>query len=89
MCRDYLLNNRCSEFEANGKCSYSHSLFTRHNQEILKKLHLSAKDWKIFDKISELIRASEKQLSEGKRSISDDDHEVEFRIKEVKFICSN
>jgi hypothetical protein len=90
MCRDYLLNNRCAEFETNGKCSHSHSLFTLHNQKILKKLKLSIKDRETFDKISRLVRTSENKSSRVERSsIPDDDCRVEFRSKQVKLICFN
>jgi len=88
MCREYLLNNRCSEFELNGKCSHSHSLFTRHNQRILdRKLKLSAEDNDTFNKISELIKNSSRV---ERSSISDDDdHSIEFRNNQVKLICFN
>jgi len=97
MCRDYLLNSKCSEFELNGKCSHSHSLFTRHNQRILeKKLKLSAADEGTFDTIAQLIRtsksnSSEKISSRFERSlISDDDRAVVSRSKQVKFFfCFN
>ncbi len=97
MCRDYLLNSKCLEFESNGKCSHSHSLFTLHNQKILeKKLKLSATDEGTFDKIAELIRtsksiSSEKVSSRFERSlISDDDPTVVSRSKQVKFFfCFN
>jgi len=95
MCRDYLLNKKCSEFEANGKCSRSHSLFTLHNQRILTKLKLSAKDDKTFDTISQMIRTAKSDSSEkvssrfGQSTISDDDRDIKPTIRQVKFICFN
>jgi len=92
MCHDYLLNNQCSEFESNGKCSHSHSLFTHHNQRILKKLNLSAKDDKTFDIISRMIRTSKSNKVSsrfGQSTISDDDRDTKPTFRQVKFIYFN
>jgi len=95
MCRDYLLNKKCSEFELNGKCSRSHSLFTLHNQRILKKLNLSTKDEEIFDKISGMIETSKSNSSEKKSvqfrqsTILDNDRDIKSISRQVKFICFN
>jgi hypothetical protein len=93
ICRDYLLKNKCSVFESNGKCSHSHSLFTRQNQKILdKKLHLSANDRDIFEKVSRLIQTSKSNSSDKPSSRSshiDDDREFESTDNQVKFICYN
>jgi hypothetical protein len=91
MCRDYLLNKKCSEFELNGKCSRSHSLFTLHNQRILKKLNLSTKDEEIFDKISGMIETSKSNSSE-KKSVQfrqSNDRDIKSISRQVKFICFN
>jgi hypothetical protein len=58
MCKNYLLNNDCSEFQLLGKCSHSHSLSTNHNEHILKKYNLSSKDEQTFQLISRLIQLS-------------------------------
>lgn len=92
MCRDYLLTNRCREFELNGKCTRSHSLFTLHNQKILeKRLKLSAKDENTFNTISRHIKNNSKSNSlgripsqTGRSSISNDDHRFELTSKQVK-----
>jgi hypothetical protein len=94
MCYEYLLNSACPEFDLNGKCSHSHSLFTIHNQKVLeKKLRLSAANDKTFDMIAELIRNSKSKSTEkglsrfGRSTISDDDREAASTIRPVKLIC--
>jgi hypothetical protein len=93
MCRDYLLKKKCSEFELNGKCSRSHSLFTLHNQKILEKnLKLSAKHGDTFDRVSQLIQNSKSNSSErisSRSSYVDDDREFESSGDQVNFICYN
>ena len=59
MCSDYLLTMKCKTFELNGKCLHSHSLFTTHNEKILRrKYNLSADTENAFEVISDLIRKS-------------------------------
>jgi hypothetical protein len=88
MCYEYLLNKRCEQFESNGKCSHSHSLFTRHNQRILnKKLGLSAEDKQAFDTVAECIRKSKSSEKKSGRfdrfSITDDDRKTELTSRMV------
>ena len=93
ICHDYLLNSKCSKFDFNGKCSHSHSLFTMHNQSVLKKnCLLLIKDEKAFDKIAQLIRFSKLKSSETlphrfrRVFISEDNQQVDLTCAEVKFI---
>ena len=94
MCYEYLLNKKCEQFESNGKCSHSHSLFTRHNQRILdKKLGLSAEDEKAFETVAECIqksKSSDKKSSRfGRFYITDDDRKTDFTNEMVnKFILN-
>ena len=56
ICKDFLLNNNCKEFNKYGKCSHHHSLSTEHNQKVLEKFHLSSQDQQTFAFVSRLIR---------------------------------
>lgn len=59
MCRDYLLTNECSQFQRTGQCTRSHSLFTRHNQRVIKEtLNISPSDTNAFEIVSKHVEQS-------------------------------
>ncbi|CAF0739301.1 unnamed protein product [Adineta ricciae] len=63
LCGKYILENKCSQFEINGKCSHSHSFFTLHNAKILKRQYnLSLNDENIGKKLSNLIEYSSRLM---------------------------
>ncbi|CAF3354852.1 unnamed protein product [Rotaria socialis] len=90
LCHDYVLNSKCSKFDFNGKCSHSHSLFTMHNQFVLKKRRsVLINDEEAFDKIAQLLRSSKFKSSETvpyrvrQISIPDDNQQAGLTIAEM------
>ena len=65
ICKSYLLNTNCLQFDNSGRCLHSHSLLTKHNKNILEKLNLPSEDKQTFELVTHLIRIS---LSENNRS---------------------
>jgi hypothetical protein len=83
MCREYLLTNECEIFKLRGKCFHSHSLFTQHNQKVLKHVFkLSANDEDTFDRVAKLIKKSV-----SNRSSRSDDQDFVSSGDQVDFIC--
>ncbi|CAF2984539.1 unnamed protein product [Rotaria sp. Silwood2] len=85
ICRDYLLNSKCSKLNLKGKCSHCHSLFTVHNRLVLDTMfQSSAADQHEFDRVAQLVRTSEPNSSKlvshriGRLSISDDNYETDL-----------
>ncbi|CAF4131196.1 unnamed protein product [Rotaria sp. Silwood2] len=85
ICRDYLLNSKCSKLNLKGKCSHCHSLFTVHNRLVLDTMfQSSATDQHEFDRVAQLVRTSEPNSSKlvshriGRLSISDDNYETDL-----------
>ncbi|CAF4554552.1 unnamed protein product, partial [Rotaria sp. Silwood1] len=82
ICRDYLLNSKCSKLNSDGKCSHCHTLFTVHNRLILDKFKSVSQDEQEFDRVAKFIRDSEANSSKtvsnhaGRLSISDDSSKV-------------
>ncbi|CAF3313561.1 unnamed protein product [Rotaria socialis] len=58
ICKNYLLNINCLQFDNSGRCLHSHSLLTKHNKNILDKLNLPSEDERTFALITHLIRIS-------------------------------
>ncbi|CAF3452342.1 unnamed protein product [Rotaria socialis] len=80
LCHDYVLNSKCSKFDFNGKCSHSHSLFTMHNQFVLKKRRpVLINDEAAFDKIAQLLRSSKFKSSET----------VPYRVRQISIPYDN
>ncbi|CAF0976457.1 unnamed protein product [Rotaria sp. Silwood1] len=82
ICRDYLLNSKCSKLNSDGKCSHCHTLFTLHNRLILDNLKSVSQDEQEFDRVAKFIRDSEANSSKtvsnyaGRLSISDNSSKV-------------
>ncbi|CAF4053246.1 unnamed protein product [Rotaria magnacalcarata] len=58
ICKNYLLNINCLQFDNSGRCLHSHSLLTKHNKNILDELNFSSEDERTFALITHLIRIS-------------------------------
>lgn len=84
MCQDYLLTKKCSEFHRTGKCIRSHSLFTQHNQRIIRDtLNISPGDRDAFETVSEYVQKSRPLM---RSSIRTDHRPLESSSKEVKLM---